>query len=65
MPKKLKRSQDRILGGVCSGLAKYAKEQLDFDIDPVTIRLLWLLTVLIFGVGIIGYLVAWIIIPSE
>jgi len=59
MAKKLKRSQDRILGGVCSGLAEY------FDIDPVIVRLLWLLTVLTFGVGIVGYLVAWIIIPSE
>jgi len=59
MAKKLKRSQDRILGGVCSGLAEY------FDIDPVIVRLLWLLTVLTFGVGAVGYLVAWIIIPSE
>jgi len=59
MAKKLRRSKNRTLGGVCSGLAEY------FDVDPVIVRLLWLLTVLTFGVGVIGYLVAWIIIPSE
>lgn len=59
MAKRLKRSKDRIIGGVCGGLAKY------FDIDPVIVRLLWVLTVLTFGVGVLGYLIAWIVIPSE
>ena len=59
MAKKLRRSKNSALGGVCSGLAKY------FDIDPIIVRLSWLLMVLTFGVGIIGYLVAWIVIPME
>ena len=47
---------DKILGGVCSGLSNY------FDIDPVIIRLLW--AALAFtGVGVIAYFIAWIVIP--
>ncbi len=57
--KKLTRSKNSTLGGVCSGLGKY------FDIDPIIIRLLWLMSVLTFGVGILGYIVAWIVIPKE
>jgi len=52
-------SKGKVLGGVCSGLGKY------FDIDPVIIRLLWALTVIWGGFGIIVYLVCWIIIPEE
>ncbi len=59
MAKKLRRSKNKALGGVCSGLANY------FDIDPIIVRLVWLLAVLMFGVGVIGYLVAWMVIPSE
>jgi phage shock protein C len=48
---------DKVLGGVCSGIANY------FDVDPVIVRLvmavLWLA-----GIGILGYIIAWIIIPA-
>ena len=59
--KRLYRSRkDRILGGVCGGLGIY------FDIDPVIIRLLCLLlTFAGMGLGILVYLIAWIIIPLE
>ena len=57
--KKLERTKNKVLGGVCSGLGKY------FNIDPIIIRLLWLMSVLTFGVGVIGYIVAWIVIPEE
>ena len=58
--KRLYRSRnDRILGGVCSGLAHY------FEIDPVITRLLWVLLTFAMGFGILAYLIAWIIIPEE
>ena len=58
--KKLYRSStDKIVGGICGGLAEY------FDIDPVIIRLCWILFVLLGGAGIILYIIAWIVIPLE
>ena len=58
--KHLYRSHsNRVLAGVCGGLGHY------FNIDAVLIRLVWLLLILFGGVGLILYLVAWLIIPSE
>ena len=59
MRKLYRSSTDRILAGVCGGLGKY------FDIDPVIIRLLWLLFVFAMGFGILIYILAAIIIPLE
>jgi phage shock protein C len=57
--KRLYRSvDDRIIAGVCGGIGEY------FGIDPVLVRLLWALFVLVYGAGIILYLIAWVIIPS-
>jgi len=59
MTRRLYRSRkDKIIAGVCGGLAEY------FDIDPVIIRLLMVL-LFIYGVGIIIYILAWIMIPME
>ena len=62
--KKIKRlyrasSKDSIIAGVCAGIADY------FNIDPVLIRLLWIVFILGFGTGVLAYLVAWIIIPRK
>ncbi|MCP3660049.1 MAG: PspC domain-containing protein [Bacteroidetes bacterium] len=57
--KKLYRSNERRLLGICGGIAEY------FDIDPVIIRLLWLFFTMLGGCGIILYLIAWIVIPSK
>jgi phage shock protein C len=56
--RQLRRSRrDKVLAGVCGGLARY------LAIDPVVIRVL--MVVLIFaGVGVIAYIVAWIVIPE-
>ncbi len=60
MKKKLYRStKERIIAGVCGGIAEY------FDVDPTLIRLLWILIVLLGGVGIIAYIIASIIIPKN
>jgi phage shock protein C len=60
--KRLYRNTNRnsILGGVCNGIVDY------FGVDPVLVRLLWILfTVVSFGAGIIAYILAWIIIPER
>lgn len=48
------------LGGVCGGMGEY------FDIDPTLVRVIFILiTLLSFGLGIIGYLLIWLIIPRK
>ena len=58
--KRLHRSKkDKVIGGVCGGMGEYLKT------DPVLIRVLWAIGSLIFGAGILAYIVAWIIIPEN
>jgi len=33
--------------------------------DPTLIRLIWILGALLWGAGLIGYILAWIIIPGR
>lgn len=58
--KKLYRSKDdRWLGGVCGGIAKY------FNVDSTVIRVLFILLALAIGGGILVYIILWIVIPEE
>ena len=58
--KRLYRSKkNRVIAGVCGGIGEY------FNIDPVVIRLIWVLFIFGMGFGILAYLVAWLIIPSR
>ncbi|MFO7815950.1 MAG: PspC domain-containing protein [Halanaerobiales bacterium] len=60
MAKKIYRSRDnRVLGGVCGGIGEY------FEIDPVIVRLIFLIMFFVGGVGFLGYIIAWIIIPER
>ncbi|NLI70726.1 MAG: PspC domain-containing protein [Firmicutes bacterium] len=60
MAKKIYRSAtDKMIAGVCGGLADY------FDVDPVLIRLLWVLAFFAGGMGLLVYIAAWIIIPEK
>ncbi len=55
-----RNASDKVLGGVCSGLAHY------FKIDPVVIRILFVIMVIGgFGSGILLYLILWIVLPAE
>ena len=49
----------RKVAGVCLAFAEY------FDLDVTLIRVVWLLAVVLGGCGLLAYVVAWIIIPSE
>lgn len=58
-PKKLYRSStNRMICGVCQGIAEY------INIDPTVVRLLWVIFS-IFGVGLLVYIVAAIIMPVK
>lgn len=62
-PRRLHRSvRDCKLGGVCGGLAEY------WGVDSTIVRLVWVLLV-IFPVplvpAVLGYFVAWLVIPRE
>lgn len=61
MNKRLFKSYDRKLFGVCGGLAEY------FDVDPTVIRVVWAcLTVLSACFpGVILYLILALIIPNK
>ncbi len=60
MPKRLYRSsKDRVLLGVCGGLGEY------FNVDPVLIRVIWAISILAFGTGILIYIIAAILMPEK
>ena len=56
--KRLTKSYDRKLCGVCGGIAEY------LNIDPTILRLIWLLLVLCAGTGMLAYIIAAIIMPE-
>jgi phage shock protein C len=58
-PRVLRRTTDRVIGGVCAGLGRY------LGIDPVLVRIAFVVLALAGGGGIVLYIVAWILIPEE
>ncbi len=60
MKKRLYRSKkDKMLAGICGGLAEY------FDVDPSLVRLAIVLLCLYAGTGLLVYIIAAIIIPED
>lgn len=58
--KKLYRTEsDKMLCGVCGGIAEY------FNLDPSLIRILWVIFTLCGGAGILAYIIAAIILPLK
>lgn len=57
--KKLTRSNNKMIAGVCGGLANY------FGIDPTIVRILYVLMVLFAGFGILLYAILWIVMPKS
>ena len=50
--------EERMIGGVCSGLAHY------FDINQVWFRIIFLILLFTVGGGLLMYIILWIAIPS-
>jgi phage shock protein C len=60
MKSKLERSRsDRVIAGVCGGLGHY------LGIDPIIIRIFFILLVLGQGAGVLIYIICWLAIPDE
>jgi len=59
MKRIYRSSTERVIAGVCGGMGEY------FDKDPVLFRILFVLVTLIFGFGILAYLVFWISVPKD
>ena len=60
MNKRLQRSRtERMIAGVCGGIAEY------FEVDPTLVRLIWVAVSLLAGVGILLYLIMWVVMPLE
>ncbi len=60
MIKRLYRNkQNKMIGGVASGMADY------FEVDPVLVRALFIIITIAYGIGLLAYIVLWIIIPSN
>ena len=58
--KSLTRSKtDRVFAGVCGGLGEY------FDVDPVIIRLIFVVVTVLGGAGFLAYIIMWIIVPES
>ena len=49
----------KVIGGVCAGLAEY------FGIDIAIVRLVFLLTLILKGGGVIIYIILWIALPKK
>jgi len=52
---------NRKIAGVCAGMAEY------FDLDVTLVRVLWIVVTFFTGIvfGVVGYIVAWIVMPEE
>ena len=60
MEKKLYRSRrSRVFGGVAGGLGTY------FGLDPILVRVIFVLVTIMHGLGVLAYIILWIVIPEE
>ncbi|MDR2531556.1 MAG: PspC domain-containing protein [Oscillospiraceae bacterium] len=59
MSRLCKKKKGKMLAGVCNGIAEH------LEIDVSLIRMGWILFILLGGSGILAYIIAAIIIPSE
>ena len=59
VPRLYRSRTDRMIGGVCGGLGKY------LNVDPTLVRLVFVLTALFGGPGLLAYLIMLIVVPEE
>jgi phage shock protein C len=59
-PRIVRRSRgERVIAGVCGGIGRY------LGVDPVLLRIAFIVLALANGLGVIAYVVAWVAIPEE
>jgi phage shock protein C len=60
MERRLYRSRkNRVIAGVAGGIGEY------FDIDPVFVRVIFVLATLAGASGLLAYIILWIVVPKE
>jgi phage shock protein C len=59
MSRRVYLGRDKKVAGVCSGIADY------FGWDPTLVRLVWVIFTLAGGAGILGYIIAMIVMPER
>ena len=59
MGRRVYLGRDKKIAGVCSGIADY------FGWDPTLVRLAWIVFTLAGGAGIVGYIIAMIVMPER
>ncbi len=52
-------SNEKKIAGVCGGVARY------FDLDSSLVRAIWLLSTLLWGTGLVVYVVLWVAMPLD
>ncbi|WP_165156167.1 PspC domain-containing protein [Parabacteroides sp. ZJ-118] len=57
--KKMTRSNNGMIGGVCAGLAEY------LGWDPTIVRIVWVLMVFFAGFGGLLYVILWLVMPKR
>src|SRR4051812_13519780 len=58
-PRLVRRSHGRMIAGVCQGIADH------FHIDPILVRIAFVVTSFFGGAGFVAYVAAWLLIPEE
>ncbi len=51
--------RNKKIAGVCAGFAQY------LDVDVTVVRIVWLVVALLYGTGLLAYIIAWIAMPKE
>lgn len=59
MNRLYRSTRNRKIAGICGGIGEY------LNVDPSLIRIIWLLITFAFGVGILLYLICWIVLPED
>lgn len=59
MKRLIRPKNNKIIAGVCAGIANF------INIDPVIVRIIWLILLLFMGIGMFAYIVLWIVMPKK
>jgi phage shock protein PspC (stress-responsive transcriptional regulator) len=58
-PRLVRRSEGKLIAGVCKGIADH------FGVDPILVRIVFVVITFFGGAGVIAYAAAWLLIPEE
>lgn len=59
MSRIIRKNERAVISGVCQGVGEH------IDIAPFILRILWCVSIMCYGVGILLYIILWIILPVD